>query len=411
MLTKDSKRWIAYDWANSVFATSIASTFFPILFRQYWAKDLKSSDVTLALGITNSSISFFLFLALPLLGYSIDQRIKEPHNFLFRTACVGGLFTAALFFVPENASLLSLILYALAFIFFALGNAQCDAMLTKLFKSPQARELDKLSSLGYLYGYLGGGVLLFLQALLLIFYKHFGFSSPLMPAKLCFLSAGLWWILFSLPLLKIENLYPHKKSPESFLKEVFSFLKSLNTKTLWFLAAFFLYIDVVYTTYKMAVDFGLSMGLSREHLIGVLLLVQFVGVPGTLFINFIAKRFGIDKALYLGLFFFGLVIAFSPFATNIYTFAGLALLIGLSQGGIQALSRSHFAHLIPHHQQGIGFGFLNVFGKLSAILGPVIVGLSAHFLGGNTYSVLTLLPMMIFGALFLKISFRVWEEG
>lgn len=414
----NEKRWLLYDWANSVFATSVVAAFFPIVLRNYWAKVLDSETVTLYLGLTNSTISFLLFLLLPILGFAIDKRIQFHQKTLFKTALIGGLSVSLLFFVKENSYTLALSLYALSFVFFALGNTQCDAMLVKLQKENPERNLDHLSSMGYLYGYLGGGILLVLQSFVLVFHKNLGFSSPLLPAKLCFLTAGIWWVFFSAPLLginfknekeiKTENKNIENKNNLSFVKDYKNFFKNLNKQSLLFLAAFFLYIDVVFTTYKMAVDFGLSIGLSQNHLIGILVYVQIVGVPGTLFMNWLAKKKNVKTALYFGLFMFALVIGLSPIITSVWIFAALASLIGLSQGGIQALSRSHFASLIPDDQQGLGFSFINVFGKLSAILGPLIVGLSAYILESNTFSFFTLLPLLALGAWFLHLSFRNW---
>jgi UMF1 family MFS transporter len=402
----NAKRWIAYDWANSVFATSVASAFFPIMLRNYWGKGLKPEDVTLYLGLASSFTSLILSFSLPFLGHAIDQKFKFPQRALFFTAFLGGAMTASLAFVNEGAYHFALSIYVLAFILFALGNTQCDGMLLKLEKDMIPKRLNQLSSHAYLFGYLGGGVLLILQALVLIFHKSLGFDSTLIPAKLCFFTAGLWWVAFSLPLLKIKNLTKIKQYPVNFFENTASFLKSLNKKTIYFLAGFFLYIDVIFTMYKMAVDFGLAIGLSQNHLIMVLIYVQIVGVPGTLFMNWIAERFKIQKALYFGIFCYATVVVTSPFVQDIASFTFLATFIGLSQGGMQALSRSHFSRLIPKDKQGLGFGFLNVFGKISAILGPIAVGVTAKALGGNTYSVLSLFPFLVFGAFFLHMSFK-----
>jgi UMF1 family MFS transporter len=410
----NEKRWLLYDWANSVFATSVVAAFFPIVLRSYWAKGLDSQTVTFRLGLTNSLISFLLFLILPLMGFAIDRKIKSHQNVLFFTAVCGGFLVALLFLVNEGSSIQALLLYGASFIFFALGNTQCDAMLFKLQKENPKRNLGNLSSLGYLYGYLGGGILLTLQSLTLIFYKQIGFESALLPAKLCFLTAGLWWIAFSTPLLGIkfkEKAITKTETKTSVLKDYKSFLLGLDKKSVLYLVSFFLYIDVVFTTYKMAVDFGLSMGLSQNHLIAILIYVQLIGVPGTLLMNKIADLFSVKTALNVGLAMFAIVIACSPLVKSLGAFAALATFIGISQGGIQALSRSHFANITHEDQQGIGFSFINVFGKLSAILGPLIVGATAYLLGDNTYSFFTLLPLLILGVWFLNLSFKENQAG
>ncbi len=406
----NSKRWVLYDFANSVFATSVASAFFPIMLRNYWGKELLSEEVTFYLGLASSATSLILVLCLPFLGYAIDQIVNKPEKALFFTAILGGSFTTSLFFIHEGSFQTALILYVASFILFALGNAQCDGMLLKIYKNPSPKELNTLSSKGYVYGYLGGGLLLLLQSLTLVFYKNLGFSSPLMPVKLCFLSAGLWWIFFSIPLLGIKKLHKTSIVPENFFSSSLRFLKNLDKQTLLFLGGCFLYIDVVFTMYKMAVDFGLSIGISANALIMVLIYVQIIGVPGTLFMSWFSKKYTTQGALYLGIFCYAIVVGFSPFITNIYSFTFLASFIGLSQGGLQALSRSHFATLINTSQQGLSFGFLNVFGKLSAILGPLAVGISAKLLGGNTYSVLVLFPLLLAATIFLHFSFKSFKK-
>jgi UMF1 family MFS transporter len=449
----DETRWIMYDWANSVFAVSVMSGFFPILFRQYWAKDLASEKVTLYLGLTNSALSLLLFFLLPVMGYLLDFKFKKPQRLLFFTALFGSVFTSLLYFAGLGEFKKSLVFYSIAFVFFALGNTQYDSLLLKILnkkhirikdpnkdpnkdqrkdpkrtdketnkklncraqdKAQKALELDRLSSLGYMFGYIGGGVGLLLQSLVIVFHKEFGFSSPLEPVKFAFFTTGLWWILFSSPLLKIDlegvvnnkTLKVFTDKPKKFFRESYQFLRSLPKKTLLFLAAFFLYIDVVYTAYKMAADFGLSLGLSQNQMIAALLYVQVVGAPGAYLMLFIAKRFKTSISLYFGLMCYAVVLLLSPFTKGPLMFFTLATFIGLAQGGIQSLSRSYFSSLLPEDKQGLGFGFLNVFGKLSAVLGPLIMGLCSYLLKSPTYSVLSLFPLLFLGAVLLYRSFE-----
>ncbi len=412
----DESRWILYDWANSVFAVSVMSGFFPILFRKYWAKDLASEHVTLYLGITNSSLSLLLFFLLPVMGYFLDFKSKNPQRLLFFTALLGSVFTSLLYFAEFGEFKKALIYYGIAFIFFALGNTQYDSLLLKIVKKNHVKtfDLDRLSSLGYMFGYIGGGVGLLLQSLVIIFHKDLGFSSPLEPVKLAFITTGIWWIFFSTPLLKI-NLRPLvnntptndlTQKTQNFFKESYLFLRTLPKKTLLFLAAFFLYIDVVYTAYKMAADFGLSLGLSQNQMIAALLYVQVVGAPGAYLMLMIARKFKTSTSLYFGLLCYAVVLLLSPFTKGPLMFFTLATFIGLAQGGIQSLSRSYFSSLLPQNKQGMGFGFLNVFGKLSAVLGPLVMGLCTYFFKSPTYSVLSLFPFLFLGALLLYLSFK-----
>ena len=413
----NERRWILYDWANSVFAVSVVSGFFPLLFRKYWAQSLESEQITLYLGLTNSILSFSLFFLLPFLGYLIDEKIKKPQNLLFITACLGGLLTSSLFFISQGKYIQALIYYGLSFLLFALGNTQYDGLLYKVASQKNLKHLEKLSSWGFLFGYLGGGIGLLLQSLLIIFHRPLGFDSPLLPSKIAFLSTAVWWVVFSIPLLKLklksklntvrnEEKKHEEEKPSRFFLEALDFLKSLDKKTLLFLGAFFLYIDVIYTTYKMAADFGLAIGLTQNQLIAALLYVQIIAVPGTYLMLLVAQKFGTKSSLYFGLFCYGLVIVLSPLTHNPTMFFVLATFIGLAQGGIQSLSRSYFSSLIKKDKQGLGFGFLNVFGKLSAVLGPTIMGLTAHILKNHSLSVLSLFPFLILGSVMLHLSFK-----
>lgn len=401
---KNSFKWALYDWANSVFGTSVIAGFFPIVLRNYWGKDLPPQEITFYLGTTNSLISLSVLFLAPAVGYLIDWKITNPHRLLFLFASLGSLFTACFGFIGESQLLTALLAFYFSFICFALGNTSYDSILVRV--AADSKESQKLSSQGFLMGYLGGGVLLLLHGLLLIFYKELGFESTLMPVKIVFWTTGLWWIGFSLPLWNLALLPKDdagERETRNFIKLSWRFFKSLDKPTKLFLLSYFLYIDVIYTTYKMAVDFGLGLGLNQQSLIGMLLYVQFIAAPGTWLVYKLSEIRSPIFAIVCGLLAYGVVFCFSPFVTTISHFMVMATLVGLAQGGIQALSRSHFANLIPRESQGIGFGLMNLVGKMSAIVGPVIVGLMAYATETNRWSFIVLTPLLVFGIiLFLK---------
>lgn len=412
----DTFKWILYDWANSVFATTVVAALFPIMLKKYWASHLSAAESTYYLGLTNSLTSLVIFILALFTGYLVDHFLKKPQNILFLFASLGSLFSISLAFIPEGRLQEALLVFSLAFIFFALGNTIYDSLLLRIsFKNKDQKNVEKVSSYGYLAGYLGGGVLLLLQALLIIFHKNFGLLSATSAVKISFISVGLWWLFFSYPLLSMKLKRSEEEEKEnaliknktSFLKALSNFYRKLEPKAKWFLLAYFLYIDVVFTTYKMAIDFGLSIGLSQEHLIGILIYVQFIGAPGTLVIQKLSDKTNTFFALIFGLCCYGVVLAFSPFVTSVSTFLVLASLIGLSQGGVQSLSRAYFAGVAPQDMQGMSFGIINLVGKASAILGPIIVGYTALLMGSNTYSVIALLPVLFIGCLLLVKSSKV----
>jgi MFS transporter, UMF1 family len=371
--------WALYDWANSAFATTVMAGFFPIFFKDFWSIGVNTNISTARLGVANAAASLFVAILAPVLGAIADQGGTRK-NFLISFAYLGVLMTAALFWVGKGQWALAVFIYAAGSIGFAGANVFYDALLPDV---AEEKHMDRISSLGYSLGYLGGGLLFSVNVLMVLMFQKFGFSDKSEAVRVSFLSVALWWGAFTLftifwvPKERELNKQASKKhiifNGLSQLVTTFQNIRQLKTVML-FLLAYWFYIDGVDTIIRMAVDFGLSLGFESNDLIKALLIVQFVGFPAALAFGFLGEKWGTRKAIFLSLGVYIFITAYGVQMTRKEEFYVLAIMIGLVQGGIQALSRSYYARLIPKGQAAQFFGFYNLLGKFSAILGPVLIG-------------------------------------
>ncbi|MDJ0781996.1 MAG: MFS transporter [Desulfosarcinaceae bacterium] len=372
--------WALYDWANSAFATTVMAGFFPIFFKQYWSSGVDVNLSTARLGLGNACASLVVALLAPLLGIIADRSASRKRLLLcFAYAGIG--FTALLFFISQGRWELALLAYALAIIGWAGANVFYDALLPQLVPPSQ---LDRTSSLGYALGYLGGG-LLFLGNVAMTLRPHwFGLADAGEAVRVAFLSVALWWGGFALFTWRWVPGEVRRRPgrDRTILKSGFVQLGRTLSQirrlpSVWlFLLAYWFYIDGVDTIIRMAVDYGLSIGFSANDLILALLITQFVGFPSALAFGWLGQRWGVRRSIYLALGVYCGVTVWGAVMQRPAEFFGLAVVIGLVQGGIQALSRSYFARLIPVERSAEFFGFYNMLGKFAAIVGPALMGAS-----------------------------------
>ncbi|MDA3838840.1 MAG: MFS transporter [Candidatus Delongbacteria bacterium] len=377
-INKESLSWALYDWANSAFATTVMAVFFPLFFNDYWSKGIDTVDTTARLGFANSAVGILIMLSAPILGFISDNSSLKK-RFLLIMTLLGSLSTILLFFVGQGTWFIALLLYVIATIGFSGGNIFYDALLTSVATK---KRYNFVSSLGYSLGYLGGGILLAFNIFMSLNPEMFGIENSSDAIRYAFVSVGVWWLLFSIPLFSIVKEKKNKRNRvlDSFrqsFKGVYSTFKEIKDykPILYFLIAYWLYIDGVDTIVRMAMDFGISLNLNRDSLIKAFLLTQFIGFPAALIFGILAKgkkgaRNGIYFTLiiYLGVSIFGALLETE---TQFFVLAGV---IGLVQGGIQALSRSYFAEIIPKERAGEFFGFYNMIGKFAVVLGPLLIG-------------------------------------
>jgi len=402
---KEIWSWALYDWANSAFATTVMAGFFPLFFKQYWSAGVEVTRSTFALGVANSASSLVIVLAAPLLG-AIGDRGGNRKRFLVAFAAVGIALTAALFLVGRGQWQVAALLYALATIGFAGSLIFYDSLLVSVSRPER---FDAVSALGFAMGYIGGGLLFALNVTMVLNPGWFGLADEAEAVRWSFLSVSLWWLLFSVPLMLWVREPPRAGEPVTDavgaglrqLKATFREVRRLRMVFL-FLLAYWFYIDAVDTIVRMAVDYGLSIGLESNSLITALLITQFVGFPAALIFGHLGGRFGPKRGIFVGLaVYVGVVLWASQMETEA-EFYGLAVVIGLVQGGVQSLSRSLYARLIPPEKCAEFFGFFNMLGKFAAVIGPVLVGWTSAVTGEPRYSLLVLLILFGLGAFFLS---------
>ena len=280
-----------------------------------------------------------------------------------------------------------------------------DALIRSV--SPIDR-LDEVSSLGFALGYLGGGVLFALNVFMTLSPGTFGLADASEAVKMSFLTVAVWWSVFSIPLFRAVREPPRSGTGTSAvlngLAALFKTIKEFRhyKGVAIFLLAYFFYIDGVHTIIRMAVDYGMALGFPAESLIVALLITQFVGFPAAVMFGVIAARFGPKPALYVGVVIYAGVTIYAFFMTNVVEFYVLAAVVGLIQGGVQAVSRSLYARFVPTNQSGEFFGFFNMVSRFAAILGPSLVAITGLLTGSSRLGLLSIIVLFVIGLVLLS---------
>ena len=412
----DRKRvvsWALYDWANSAFATTVMAGFFPIFFEKYWSNPNNINDSTFYLGLSNSAGSLIVAALAPFLG-AIADRGSAKKKFLFMFAFLGILMTGGLWMVGQGQWQLAALLYMVGSIGFAGGNVFYDSLLPSV---SEKKKVDFVSSLGFSLGYIGGGILFLVNVLMYQYPQWFGIPDGTVAVKLSFLSVAVWWAIFSIPIFIFvpePSSEPTIKFREAItqgwlqLKVTFKEIKQMKIIGT-FLLSYWFYMDGVDTIIRMAVKVGSSMGFETGDMITALLMVQFIGFPAALVFNWFASKIGPKNAVLIAIIFYTVGTCFAYFMTTRLHFFLLAGMIGLFQGGIQALSRSLFSRLVPEGKEGEFFGFYNMLGKFSAVIGPILLGTVSLVTGDVRIGLLSIVVLFIAGGLILsRVDF---DEG
>ena len=381
--------WGMYDWANSAFATTVMAGFSPIFFKQYWSHGTDATVSTARLGLANSIAGVLVAMAAPLLG-AIADRSSSRKRFLLVFAALGVLMTSSLTFVAQGNWVMAVFLFVCASVGFSGSNIFYDSLITVVSSE---KKMDQVSALGFSMGYLGGGVLFALNVWMTLRPETFGFADAGAAVRFSFLTVGIWWAVFSLPLAFLveepagggEKRDGIVRAGVAQLAATFREIRHLKTIAL-FLAAYWLYIDGVDTIVRMAVDYGISIGFEANDLIVALLVTQFVGFPAAIAFGYLGSKIGAKRAILIAIaVYLGLTI-WAAFITERYEFYVMAVVIGLVQGGVQALSRSFYARIIPPDKSAEYFGFYNMLGKFAAVIGPVLMGGTGLFVRSLGYS-------------------------
>lgn len=403
--------WALYDWANSAFATTVMAGFFPVFFKQHWNAGVIATESTFRLGVTSGLASLIIAVMAPVLG-AIADRSSSRVRLLLMCTVLGAAATAGLALVGQGHWVGAAALYVVASLGFWGGIVFNDSLLLHV---AEPAEYDLVSGFGYAMGYLGGGLLFALNVFMTMQPATFGLPDAAAAVRVSFVMTGVWWLVFALPLVlfvkekrSAKPVVGPREAVRLGLAELRITLGEIRKyrPVLWFLAAYWLYIDGVNTVIKMAVDYGLSLGFEASDLVAALLLTQFVAFPAALAFGWLGSRIGPRNGIFIALAVYGAATCYAYFIESARDFYALAVTIGLVQGGIQSLSRSYYGRLVPEDKSSEFFGFYNMMGKFAAVLGPLLTGFVAYATGDSRLAILSILLLFIGGAALLVVAAR-----
>ena len=370
--------WAMYDWANSAYATTVMVALFPLFFKLYWCgSDVTAVESTRRLGLVNSISCIIVAVIAPILG-AIADRAGGRKFFLAVFTLMGAVTTALMARVGEGNWQGAQMLFLIATVGFSGGLTFYDSLLLNVADD---EKIDFVSGMGYAFGYIGGAILITINVLMMTKYEMFGIADETQAIKYSFVSVGIWWVLFSIPLFLFV---PERKAQSTSISKAVSegvgqlagtFKELRNHKYVFmFLIAYWFYIDGVDTIVRMAGDYGLSIGLKPNDMVKAILITNYIGFPAALIYGYVGQKIGPRKGIFFGISAYVCITFFAAFMDSEREFYILAVAVGLVQGGLQALSRSYFARLVPKGQQGEFFGIYNMLGKFAVFLGPLLVG-------------------------------------
>ncbi|HKQ36509.1 MAG TPA: MFS transporter [Verrucomicrobiae bacterium] len=404
---KKALPWAFYDWANSAYATTVLSGLYPVFFSDFWSPRGTAPEKVLSwLGTANSTAGVIVACLAPILG-AIADRGGARKRFLLFFATLGVVMTASLHLVAQGNWLAALMLYVSATIGFSGANIFYDSLLVTVADEDK---FDVVSALGYSLGYLGGGTLFLFNVIMVTHPAKFGFADASAAVRFAFVLTAVWWAVFSLPLFLWvkepelgEQKLPAAQAIAAGLRQLiqtFRHIYSLKIVFL-FLVAYWLYIDGVDTIVLMATSYGKSLGFDSQKLITALLITQFVGFPAAIAFGKMGERIGARRAILIGLVVYIGVTIWGYRMKSANEFFVLAIIIGLVQGGVQSLSRSLYARLIPRDKAGEFFGFYNMLGKFAAVLGPTLMSIVAVATGKPRLSIFAVAALFLAGGTLL----------
>ena len=412
------RAWALYDWANSAFWAIVIASAFPVFFRSVAAQ----GDEHAVQRFTFATTASLLVVALvsPVLG-AIADYAGAKKRFLGSFIAIGVVPTAAMFFIREGQWVFAAVLFGVANIGVAGSAVFAEALLPSVARG---KELDRVATSGFALGYLSGGLLLGVMFWMTLSPGTFGFpvaapgeelasAQTSLPARVMFVVTAAWWLVFSFPiLLRVPEPRVHREEGEDAgqhpivggvrrLKGTFRELRRYKHAFLM-LVAFLIYNDGVLTIIRMAAIYGAEVGIGDSDLFAAILLVQFVAIPFSLLFGWLAGRIGTKQAILVSLGIYVVICILGWRMSSATEFYVLAALVGTAQGGVQALSRSLFASLIPVHKAGEFFGLFGVLEKFAGVMGPAVFGLSITVFGSSRMGMLSLIAFFVAGGFLLS---------
>lgn len=410
------RAWAMYDWANSAMVTTITAAVFPIYYVRVAGAGMDPARATQSYA-TSTTIGLTIIAVLaPLLGTLADY-VAIKKRLLGTFMGIGVAAVAMMFFIYRGDLLLASVLFILANIGVNGSFVFYEALLPHIAST---EEMDRVSTAAYALGYIGGGLLLAVQLAWIMSPGTFGLPSgeglspeqATLPSRLAFLSVAVWWVAFSVPMFRSVAEPPVKLEEDertgenpvkvAFIRlgETFRDLRGYKPAFLM-LVAFLIYNDGIGTIIRMATAYGTELGIGESFLIGAIMLVQFVGVPFSFLFGSLAGKIGTKAAIFVGLAAYTAISVLGYRMHDGRDFLILACLVGVVQGGTQALSRSLFASMIPRHRSGEFFGFWGVFEKFAGIFGPLVFTVILAATGSSRNAILSVIVFFVVGGVLL----------
>ena len=394
-MTREEKSWILYDVGNSAFVL-LSTAIIPIYF-----SSIASGSIVVAWGYAEAIAALVIALVMPILGSLADLKGNKKKFYLGFAGT--GAVACALLGIPSEAGLF-LVVYIIAAICLNSSMVFYDAFLVD---ATTEERYDTVSSHGYAWGYIGSCIPFIFCLVLILFGEGIGISTEV-GTKIAFIITAFWWFAFTIPLLRNVHQTHFKPRTQRVIKDAFvglgRTLKNIaKDKTiLFFMLAFFFYIDGVHTVIRMATSYGAEMGIDSTQLVLALLVTQVVAFPSAIIYGKLAGRLGVKRMLLISVFAYFCIVLYAAFFLKTATeFWILALCVGLFQGGIQALSRSAFGKIIPKDHANEYFGFFDIFGKYAAVIGTFIVAFVTDISGNASLGILSLSSVFVIGFIFL----------
>jgi MFS transporter, UMF1 family len=407
LVTPEQRAWGWYDWANSVYFTTVITAVFPTFFASYAAKGYEPAQASARFAlITTISVAVVAVLA-PILGALADYSgIKKRLLAIFMM--IGVTSCALMVLIGEGDIMLASTLFFIGNLGVSGSTVFYDSLLPHV---ATPRETDRVSSAGYLMGYISGGVLLLINLAWILSPATFGFANAASATRASFVAVAIWWALFSIPLfLKVPEPPAASGGERSFsigiafsrLARTFSEVRRYRNAFILFIAML-LYQDGIQTVIRMASIYGAEVGVDQNAQIAAFVMVQFVGIPCSFLFGMLGTRFGTKRCIFAAIGVYIIATSLAYFMTTATEFFLLAFLVATVLGGSQALSRALFARMVPHDRTSEFFGFYAVSERFATVFGPILFGLSVAITGSSRSALLAIIGLFLAGAFVLSL--------
>jgi len=402
------RAWAMYDWANSAMVTTIMSAVFPIYYTTVAGQGLTEAAASGRLALCNNIAKFIPAVLSPILGAIADQRANRK-RMLGASMGLGAAAVAGMWFIQAGDIALASWLFVISSVAVSISFVFYESMLPHIAADD---EIDRVSTAGYALGYVGGGLLLAINLVWISRPHWFGFADAGVASRASFVSVAIWWLVFSIPLLRRVPEPPaapgHERenslaAPFIALGRTLRELVTTYRQTLLMILAFFIYNDGIMTIITMAASYGATLGFRTEVMIASLLLVQFIGIPFAFAFGILADWIGAKASVLAGLAVYVGITVFGFFMKTEAHFLTLAVLVAMVQGGTQALSRSMFARMVPKHKTGEFFGFFSVFNRFGGMMGTGMFALMALVTNQTRWAIMSVALFFVVGAALLAL--------